>query len=156
MNQQLPALLSESSEDLPTLLRPQIRGELSPVWSTHGVVVDDGRLDVSPELRICLDAIREFISKAAKYTLFEFNDDFTRTQLRNWIEPYLKGCKTEGKIHDYRVICDETNNTDAVIDRNEFVGDIYIQPKKNVSFIQLNFIAVRTSVSFDDVVSGDF
>lgn len=156
MNQQLPALLSESSEDLPTLLRPHTSAKLSPIWATHGVVVDDGRLDVSPELRICLDTIREYVSEAAKYRLFEFNDDFTRAQLLNAVEPYLKCCQTEGKIHDYRVICDETNNPDEIIDQNRFVGDIYIQPIKNVSFIHLNFIAVRTSVSFDDVVSGDF
>ena len=67
------------------------------------------------------------------------------------VEPFLNGIKAKRGIHDYKVVCDTSNNTGEVIDRNEFVGDIFIKPARSINFIQLNFIAVRTGVSFSEV-----
>ncbi len=99
--------------------------------------------------------LEKAIATAAKYTLFEFNDTFTRAQFRNLVEPFLRDVQGRRGIYDYRVVCDETNNTAEVIDRNEFVGDIYIKPAKSINFIQLNFVAVRTGVEFSEIV-GQF
>lgn len=99
--------------------------------------------------------LEKAIATAAKFTLFEFNDDFTRAQFRNLVEPFLRDVQGRRGIYDFRVVCDTTNNTGEVIDRNEFVGDIYIKPAKSINFIQLNFIAVRTGVEFSEVV-GQF
>ena len=99
--------------------------------------------------------LEKAIATAAKFTLFEFNDEFTRAQFRNLVEPFLRDVQGRRGIYDFRVVCDTTNNTGEVIDRNEFVGDIYIKPAKSINFIQLNFIAVRTGVEFSEVV-GQF
>ena len=99
--------------------------------------------------------LEKAISTAAKFTLFEFNDAFTRAQFRNLVEPFLRDVQGRRGIFDFRVVCDETNNTPEVIDRNEFIGDIYIKPARSINFIQLNFIAVRTGVEFEEVV-GQF
>ena len=92
------------------------------------------------------------IAVAAKSSLFEFNDDFTRAAFRNLIEPYLRDIQGRRGIYDFRVVCDTTNNTPEVIDRNEFRGDIYVKPSRSINFIQLNFVAVRTGVEFDEIV----
>ena len=99
--------------------------------------------------------LEKAIATAAKFTLFEFNDEFTRAQFRNLVEPFLRDVQGRRGIFDFKVVCDETNNTGEVIDRNEFVGDIYIKPARSINFIQLNFIAVRTNVEFSEVV-GQF
>lgn len=96
--------------------------------------------------------LEKSISKAARSSLFEFNDEFTRAQFVNLVEPFLRTVQGRRGIYDYRVVCDETNNTAEIIDRNEFVGDIYVKPAKSINFIQLNFVAVRTGVSFEEVV----
>ena len=96
--------------------------------------------------------LEKTIARAARSTMFEFNDQFTRAQFVNLVEPFLRDVQGRRGITDYRVVCDTTNNTAAVIDRNEFVGDIYIKPARSVNFIQLNFVAVRTGVSFDEIV----
>ena len=96
--------------------------------------------------------LEKAIAKAAKFSLFEFNDEFTRAQFVALVEPFLRDVKGRRGIYDYRVVCDETNNTGEVIDRNEFIGDIYIKPARSINFIQLNFVAVRTGVAFDEVV----
>ncbi len=96
--------------------------------------------------------LEKAIATAAKFTLFEFNDEFTRAQFRNLVEPFLRDVQGRRGIYDFRVVCDETNNTPEVIDRNEFVGDIYIKPARSINFIQLNFVAVRTGVDFTEVV----
>ena len=96
--------------------------------------------------------LEKAIARAARFSLFEFNDQFTRAQFVNLVEPYLRDVQGRRGITDFRVVCDETNNTGEVIDRNEFVGDIYIKPARSINFIQLNFVAVRTGVSFDEVV----
>jgi len=96
--------------------------------------------------------LEKAISTASKFTLFEFNDDFTRAQFRNLVEPFLRDVQGRRGITDFRVVCDGTNNTGEVIDRNEFVGDIYIKPARSINFIQLNFVAVRSGVEFSEVV----
>jgi len=95
--------------------------------------------------------VEKAISEAAKFFMFEFNDEFTRAQFRNMVEPFLRDVKARRGIFDYQVVCDSSNNTANVIDRNEFVGDIYIKPARSINFIRLNFIAVRTGVEFSEV-----
>ena len=99
--------------------------------------------------------LEKAIATATKFTLFEFNDDFTRAQFRNLVEPFLRDVQGRRGIYDFKVVCDTTNNTGEVIDGNRFVGDIYIKPAKSINFIQLNFVAVRTGVEFSEVV-GQF
>lgn len=99
--------------------------------------------------------LEKAISAAAKTSLFEFNDQFTRAQFVALIEPFLRTVKGRRGITDYKVICDTTNNTPFVVDANQFVGDIYIKPARSINFIQLNFVAVRTGVDFTTVV-GQF
>jgi len=99
--------------------------------------------------------LEKAIATAAKFTLFEFNDEFTRAQFRGLVEPFLRDVQGRRGIYDFRVICDTSNNTGEVIDRNEFVGDIYIKPARSINFIQLNFVAVRTGVEFDEII-GNF
>jgi len=96
--------------------------------------------------------LEKAISRAARFSLFEFNDQFTRSQFVALVEPFLRDVQGRRGITDFRVVCDESNNTGEVIDRNEFVGDIYIKPARSINFIQLNFVAVRTGVSFEEVV----
>ena len=91
------------------------------------------------------------LKTAAEDALFEFNDEFTRAQFLNIVEPYLRDVKGRRGITDFRVVCDETNNTDSVIARNEFVGDIYIRPNYSINFIKLNFIAVRSTAVFNEI-----
>ena len=99
--------------------------------------------------------LEKAISTAAKFTLFEFNDSFTRSQFKNLVEPFLRDIQGRRGIQDFKVVCDDTNNTGEVIDRNEFVGDIYIKPSRSINFIQLNFVAVRSGVEFSEIV-GQF
>jgi len=99
--------------------------------------------------------LEKAIATAAKFTLFEFNDEFTRASFVNLVTPYLRDVQGRRGITDFTVICDETNNTGEVIDRNEFIGDIYIKPARSINFIQLNFVAVRTGVEFSEVI-GNF
>ena len=96
--------------------------------------------------------LEKAISTAAKFSLFELNDEFTRAQFVSLVEPFLRDVQGRRGIYDYKVVCNETNNTGDVIDRNEFVGDIYVKPAKSINFIQLNFVAVRSGVSFDEIV----
>jgi phage tail sheath protein FI len=96
--------------------------------------------------------LEKAIAIAARSSLFEFNDEFTRAQFVSLVEPFLRTVKGRRGIFDYRVVCDTTNNTPDVIDRNEFVGDIYVKPARSINFIKLNFVAVRTGVAFEEVV----
>ena len=95
--------------------------------------------------------LEKAIATAAKFSLFEFNDAFTRAQFRNLVEPFLRDVQGRRGITDFKVVCDESNNTGEVIDRNEFVADIYIKPARSINFIQLNFIATRTGIAFEEV-----
>ena len=98
--------------------------------------------------------LEKAISTAAKAQLFEFNDEFTRAQFRNMIEPFLRDVKGRRGVTDFSVICDESNNTGQVIDTNSFIADIYIKPARSINFITLNFIATRTGVDFSEVAGG--
>ena len=98
--------------------------------------------------------LEKTISRYAKDNLFEFNDEFTRSQFKNVVEPFLRTVKARRGITDYLVVCDSTNNTGDVIDRNEFVGSIFVKPSRAINFIQLNFVAVRSGVSFQEVVGA--
>jgi phage tail sheath protein FI len=95
--------------------------------------------------------LEKAVSTAAKFQLFEFNDVFTRAQFKSIVEPFLRNVRGRRGIFDFRVVCDETNNTGEVIDRNEFVADIFIKPARSINFIQLNFIATRTSITFEEI-----
>jgi len=95
--------------------------------------------------------LEKAIATASKYQLFEFNDSFTRAQFKNLVEPFLRDVQGRRGVTDFRVKCDDTNNTGEVIDRNEFIADIYIKPNRSINFITLNFIAARSSVSFTEI-----
>lgn len=95
--------------------------------------------------------LEKAISKAAQYQLFEFNDQFTRAQFRNMVEPYLREVKGRRGLYDFKVVCDETNNTPEIIDRAEFVASIFLKPARSINFITLNFVAVRTGVEFSEI-----
>ena len=96
--------------------------------------------------------LEKAIATAAKYQLFEFNDEFTRAMFRNMVEPFLRDVKGRRGITDFAVVCDATNNTGEVIDTNRFVADIYIKPARSINFITLNFIATRTGVEFSEII----
>jgi len=98
--------------------------------------------------------LEDAISAAAKDILFEFNDEITRTNFVNIVEPFLRDVQSKRGIQDYVVICDETNNTAAVIDSNEFVADIFIKPARSINFIGLTFVATRTGVAFEEVIGS--
>ena len=98
--------------------------------------------------------LEDAISAAAKDFLFEFNDEITRTNFVNIIEPFLRDVQSKRGIQDYVVICDQTNNTAAVIDSNEFVADIFIKPARSINFIGLTFVATRTGVAFEEVIGS--
>ena len=96
-------------------------------------------------------AVEKAISTAAKAQLFEFNDEFTRAQFRNLLEPFLRDVKGRRGITDFLVVCDDSNNPGSVVDANKFVADIFIKPARSINFISLNFIATRTGVDFTEV-----
>jgi len=134
---------------------------INPIVSFQGegtVLFGDKTMQSKPSafdrinVRRLFIVLEKAIARAARFSLFEFNDQFTRAQFVSIVEPFLRDVQGRRGITDFRVVCDETNNTGEVIDRNEFVGDIYIKPARSINFIQLNFVAVRTGVSFDEVV----
>ena len=98
--------------------------------------------------------LEDAISAAARDQLFEFNDEITRTNFVNIVEPFLRDVQAKRGIQDYVVICDETNNTAAIIDNNEFVAEIFIKPARSINFIGLTFVATRTGVSFEEVIGN--
>jgi phage tail sheath protein FI len=137
---------------------------INPIVSFQGegtVLFGDKTLLAKPSafdrinVRRLFIVLEKAIARAAKFSLFEFNDQFTRAQFVNLVEPFLRDVQGRRGITDFKVVCDETNNTGEIIDRNEFIGDIYIKPARSINFIQLNFVAVRTGVSFDEIV-GQF
>ena len=102
-------------------------------------------------VRRLFNVIERAVALAARNTLFELNDEFTRAEFVNIVEPFLREIKGRRGITDFRVVCDETNNTSAVIDRNEFVANLFIKPARSINFITLNFVAVRSGVDFEEV-----
>jgi phage tail sheath protein FI len=97
-------------------------------------------------------AMERAIGAAARNVMFEFNDEFTRAEFVNIVEPFLREIQGRRGITDFRVVCDETNNTPAVIDRNEFIASVFVKPARSINYITLNFVAVRTGVDFEEVV----
>jgi phage tail sheath protein FI len=105
-------------------------------------------------VRRLFTTLEKAVSIAAKSQLFEFNDSFTRAQFRNMVEPFLRDVQGRRGITDFRVVCDDTNNTGQVIDSNQFVADIYIKPARSINFITLSFVATRTGVEFSEIVGS--
>jgi phage tail sheath protein FI len=95
--------------------------------------------------------IERAIALAARNVMFEFNDEFTRANFVGVVEPFLRDVQGRRGITDFRVICDETNNTSAVVDRNEFVATILVKPARSINFVTLNFVAVRSGVDFAEI-----
>ena len=96
--------------------------------------------------------IERAIGAAARNVMFEFNDEFTRAEFVGIVEPFLRQVQGQRGISDFRVVCDETNNTSAVVDRNEFVFDVFVKPARSINYVILNFVAVRSGVDFSEVV----
>lgn len=132
----------------PVITQP---GEGTLLFGDKTLIGDDSAFDRINVRRLFI-ILEKAITKSAKSTLFEFNDAFTRAQFKNLIEPYLRDVQGRRGIYDFKVVCDETNNTPQVIDANQFVGDIYIKPARSINYIQLNFVAVGTGVSFNEIV----
>lgn len=135
------------------------KNNINPVISQPGqgvVLFGDKTLQSKPSafdrinVRRLFIVLEKAIATAAKYQLFELNDAFTRAQFVNIVEPFLRDVQGRRGVTDYKIVCDETNNTAAVIDRNEFVADIFVKPARSINFIQLNFIATRTGISFEE------
>jgi len=99
-------------------------------------------------------ALEKSITRSAKAQLFEFNDEFTRAAFRSAVEPFLRDVQGRRGITDFKVVCDSTNNTSDIIDRKQFVGDIYVKPARAIRYVQLNFIATRTGVQFNELVGA--
>jgi len=125
------------------------------------VLFGDKTLQVKPSafdrinVRRLFIVLEKAISAASKASLFEFNDEFTRAQFRNMVEPFLRDVKGRRGITDFKVVCDGTNNTGNIIDTNKFVADIYVKPARSINYITLNFIATRTGVEFSEIAGGN-
>jgi len=137
---------------------------VNPVISLQGqgiLLYGDKTLQTKPSafdrinVRRLFIVLEKAIATASQFSLFEFNDEFTRAQFVALVTPFLRDIQGRRGIYDFRVVCDTTNNTSQVIDSNQFVGDIYVKPARSINFIQLNFVAVRTGVDFTEVV-GQF
>ena len=98
--------------------------------------------------------LEKSIANMAKAFLFEFNDAFTRSRFTATVEPFLRDIQGRQGIQDFAVVCDDSNNTPDVVDRNEFRGDIYVKPSRSINFIQLQFVAVRSGVEFSEIIGG--
>lgn len=136
---------------------------INPVCSFPGdgiVLYGDKTLQAKPSafdrinVRRLFIVLEKAIATAAKYQLFEFNDSVTQTQFKNLVVPFLREVRSRRGITDFLVVCDSTVNTPEVIDRNEFVANIFIKPNRSINFIQLNFIATRTGAAFEEIASG--
>lgn len=136
------------------------KNNINPVVSFPGegtVLFGDKTLQTKPSafdrinVRRLFIILEKAIATAAKFQLFEFNDEFTRSQFRNLVVPFLRDVQARRGITDFKVVCNESNNPGSVIDRNEFVADIYIKPTRSINFIQLNFVATASGVSFEEV-----
>ena len=142
-------------------MRDQLyRNSINPVVTFPGqgtVLFGDKTLLSKPSafdrinVRRLFIVLEKSIATAAKYQLFEFNDAFTRGQFKNLIEPFLRDVQGRRGITDFLVKCDESNNTGEVIDRNEFVADIFVKPTRSINFITLNFVAARSSIAFSEI-----
>jgi len=138
-------------------------GGVNPVVSFPGqgiILFGDKTLQSKPSafdrinVRRLFIVLEKTISTAAKFSLFELNDDFTRAQFVALVTPFLRDVQGRRGITDFQVVCDTTNNTPQVINSNQFVGDIYIKPARSINFIQLNFVAVNTGVDFSTIINA--
>ena len=136
------------------------KNNINPVVSFPGegtILFGDKTLQRKPSafdrinVRRLFIILEKAIATAAKFQLFEFNDEFTRSQFRNLVIPFLRDVQARRGINDFKVVCNESNNPGSVIDRNEFVADIFIKPTRSINFIQLNFVATASGVSFEEV-----
>jgi phage tail sheath protein FI len=136
------------------------RFQINPVVTQPGlgtVLFGDKTLTQKPSafdrinVRRLFIVLEKAIATAAKFQLFEFNDAFTRSQFISLVEPFLRDVQGRRGIIDFRVVCDETNNTAEVIDRNDFIADIYIKPAKSINYITLNFVATRSGIAFEEI-----
>ena len=139
------------------------KGRVNPLVSLPGqgtILYGDKTLLSKPSafdrinVRRLFIVLEKAISTAAKAQLFEFNDEFTRAQFKNLVEPFLRDVKGRRGLGDFSVICDTTNNTNQVIDSNSFVADIYVKPARSINFITLNFVATRTGVEFSEIAGS--
>ena len=139
------------------------RARVNPVVAFPGqgtVLFGDKTAQLKPSafdrinVRRLFIVLEKAISTASKFQLFEFNDEFTRAQFRNLVEPFLRDVQGRRGVTDFSVVCDDTNNTGDVIDRNEFRADIFIKPARSINFIQLNFVATRSGVAFSEVAGS--
>ena len=139
------------------------RARVNPVVAFPGqgtVLFGDKTAQLKPSafdrinVRRLFIVLEKAISTASKFQLFEFNDEFTRAQFRNLVEPFLRDVQGRRGVTDFSVVCDDTNNTGDVIDRNEFRADIFIKPARSINFIQLNFVATRSGVAFSEVAGA--
>ena len=139
------------------------KGRINPIVSLPGqgtVLFGDKTLLAKPSafdrinVRRLFNVLEKAVSTAAKAQLFEFNDEFTRAQFKNLVEPFLRDVKGRRGLTDFLVVCDGTNNTSQVIDSNSFVADIYIKPSRSINYITLNFVATRTGVSFTEIAGA--
>ena len=136
------------------------KGSVNPLITMSGTGVilwGDKTAQITPtafdriNVRRLFIVLEKAISTAAKAMLFEFNDEFTRSSFVNMVEPFLREVQGRRGITDFKVVCDTSNNTGQIIDTNSFVGDIYVKPARSINYIQLNFIAARTDVSFSEI-----
>lgn len=127
------------------------RGDGAVLWGDKTLSNKPSAFD-RMNVRWLFIVLRTSIEEIARYTLFEFNDESTRNQFKNAIHPFLRDVQGGRGIQDFKIVCDGSNNTGSVIDRNEFVGDIYIKPAKSINFIQLNFISVNSEVDFNEII----
>jgi len=136
---------------------------INPVVAFPGqgtVLFGDKTLQAKPSafdrinVRRLFIVLEKTIDRQARFQLFEQNDEFTRNAFVNLVEPFLRSVKGRRGISDFFVVCDATNNPQDAVDRNEFRADIYIKPIRSINFIQLNFVAVRSDVSFNEVITN--
>lgn len=140
----------------PNEINPVIRqvGEGTLLFGDKTLLGDDDSAFNHINVRMLFITIEKAIENASKSSLFEFNDAFTRAQFKNIVEPYLRDIQGRRGIYDFKVVCDESNNTPEVIDNNTFIGDIYIKPARSINYIKLNFVSVPTGTSFN-VITGN-
>jgi phage tail sheath protein FI len=136
------------------------QASVNPITTQQGagvILFGDKTMQTTPtafdriNVRRLFIILEKSITVAAKAMLFEFNDEFTRAQFVNIVTPFLREVQGRRGLTDFKVVCDSSNNTGQVIDTNNFVGDIFIKPNRSINFIQLNFIAARSDVSFSEI-----
>jgi phage tail sheath protein FI len=139
------------------------RARINPVCAFPGqgtILYGDKTAQAKPSafdrinVRRLFIVLEKAISTASKFQLFEFNDEFTRAGFRNMVEPFMRDIQGRRGVTDFLVVCDESNNPGSVVDRNEFVADIFVKPARSINFISLNFIATKTGVAFSEVVGA--